>query len=253
MNGEKGMKYPSGEVFIKFEEILEDCKNIGIWINCSSNDNILESIFRMESLHNRGLELSQVIIPYMMYSRGDKLENCYCPAKVIAQLIPSYVKQITLYHLHNTAIVNYFNCPAVDIRPIEFIPQEILQNKVLVATDLGSAKDIIAIANKYNLEYCIAIKQRNGENNKLINFIGNVDPSKEYLIIDDIIDSGKTLINVIEALKERGATKINGWVTHAVLSSTEAIPMFDKLYLSNTVDCQDKIKDFKNVEIVNIV
>lgn len=244
-------KYNSGEIYLE-EGWQGEKSEVSVICRMDSHDAIIESLFKIEALHNEGKEV-KIVMPYMMYSRGDKIENSYCAAKVIAKLIPSYVRSVKLIHLHNTAITNYFNCPAIDIRPIDFIPKEVITNKVLVATDLGSAKDIIAIANKYNLEYCIALKQRNGEDNKLINFIGNVDPSKEYLIIDDIIDTGKTLINVINALKERGATKINGWITHAVLSSTEAIPMFDKLYLSNTIDCNDKVVGMSNVEIVEII
>ena len=88
-----------------------------------------------------------------------------------------------------------------------------------------------------------------------MNVIGNVK-GKTCIIVDDIIDSGGTIVNAAKALKDRGAKEVYVYITHGVLSG-EAVDkirksVIKKLVITNTIDIQDKIKKAKNIEVLPI-
>ena len=88
-----------------------------------------------------------------------------------------------------------------------------------------------------------------------MNVIGNVN-NKTCIIIDDIIDSGGTIVNAAQALINRGAKEVHVYTTHGVLSG-EAVEKIKKskikkLIITDTIDNSDKIKKAKNIEVLSI-
>jgi ribose-phosphate pyrophosphokinase len=88
-----------------------------------------------------------------------------------------------------------------------------------------------------------------------MNVIGDVK-GKTCIIVDDIIDSGGTIVNAAKALKERGAKEVYVYITHGVLSG-EAIEkikksVIKKLVITDTIDNQNKINKAKNIEVLPI-
>ena len=88
-----------------------------------------------------------------------------------------------------------------------------------------------------------------------MNIIGNVK-NKTCIIVDDIIDSGGTIVNAAKALKDNGATDVYVFITHAVLSNdaTEKIKKskIKKLIITDTIDNSKKIKDNSKIEVLSI-
>ena len=88
-----------------------------------------------------------------------------------------------------------------------------------------------------------------------MNVIGNVK-GKTCIIVDDIIDSGGTIVNAAKALKDRGAKEVYVYITHGVLRG-EAVDkikksVIKKLVITDTIDNQEKIKNTKNIEVLPI-
>ena len=88
-----------------------------------------------------------------------------------------------------------------------------------------------------------------------MNIIGDVK-GKTCVIVDDIIDSGGTIINAAKALKKRGAKEVYVYITHGVLSG-EAVKkikgsVIKNLVITNTIDNNNKIKSVKNIEVLSI-
>ena len=88
-----------------------------------------------------------------------------------------------------------------------------------------------------------------------MNVIGNVK-GKSCVMIDDIIDSGGSIVNAAKALKDKGAKEIYVYVTHGVLSgnAVEKIKksVIKKLILTDTIDNQQKLKGTSNIEVLSI-
>ena len=88
-----------------------------------------------------------------------------------------------------------------------------------------------------------------------MNVIGNVR-EKTCIIVDDIIDSGGTIVNAAKALKERGAKEVYVYITHGVLSG-DAVKKINKsviknLVITDTIDNENKTKNAKNIEVLSI-
>ena len=88
-----------------------------------------------------------------------------------------------------------------------------------------------------------------------MNVIGDVK-GKTCIIVDDIIDSGGTIVNSAKALKDRGAKEVYVYITHGVLSG-QAVKkikgsVIKNLVITNTIDNNDKIKGAKNIEVLSI-
>ncbi len=253
-------QYPCGEYHLnedfdlRMQKLGAEQTYIATIVN---NNDLIRLLIDLDALNYNGFKID-LIISYMYYARCDKAINqCPITAKTIFGLIPEYVNSITTINLHNPATIGYFKCPRVHNIGYNELWQNCIKslindNSVLVAPDFGSGKELIKLAEDLNVPYAIGLKQHTQSDNRLVDFVGDVK-GKDCIICDDIIDTGKTLINIVNKLKENGAKSITGCITHAVLSSLEAIPLFDKLYLGNTIDCKDKIKDCSNVEIVNLM
>ena len=88
-----------------------------------------------------------------------------------------------------------------------------------------------------------------------MNVIGNVR-EKTCIIIDDIIDSGGTIVNAAQALINRGAKEVHVYITHGVLSGAAVNRIkkskIKKLVITDTINNSDKIKKVKNIEVLTI-
>ena len=88
-----------------------------------------------------------------------------------------------------------------------------------------------------------------------MNVIGNVK-GKTCIIVDDIIDSGGTIVNAANALLERGAKEVHVYVTHGVLSGKAVQKIknskIKRLVITDTIDNSERVKLAKNIEILTI-
>ena len=112
------------------------------------------------------------------------------------------------------------------------------------------------LSRRINSSIAIIDKRRPAPGkSQVMNVIGNVN-NKTCIIIDDIIDSGGTIVNAAQALINRGAKEVHVYTTHGVLSG-EAIEKIKKskikkLVITDTIDNSDKIKKAKNIEVLSI-
>ena len=88
-----------------------------------------------------------------------------------------------------------------------------------------------------------------------MNIVGNVK-DKTCIVVDDIIDSGGTIINSAKALKDRGAKEVYVYITHGVLSG-EAVKkiqksVIKKLVITDTIDNQIRVNKAKNIEVLTV-
>ena len=90
---------------------------------------------------------------------------------------------------------------------------------------------------------------------EVMNVIGNVN-NKTCIIVDDIIDSGGTIVNAAKILKQKGASDVHVYVTHGVLSGNAVDKIksskIKNLVITDTINNSDKVKKAKNIEILTI-
>jgi ribose-phosphate pyrophosphokinase len=142
--------------------------------------------------------------------------------------------------LHAAQIQGFFDIPVDHLyaAPVfmDFYSQLDLSEYTVVAPDLGSVKMARAYANRLGVPLAIVEKRRPKANQtEVLNVIGMSEvEDRNLLIIDDMIDTGNTLIKAAEKLKEAGAKDIYACATHAVLSG-DALERLEKSPISKVV------------------
>jgi ribose-phosphate pyrophosphokinase len=130
------------------------------------------------------------------------------------------------------------------------------KNLICVAPDVGGVERARALGRKLDIGLAIIDKRRPAPGkSQVMNVIGNVK-GKTCIIVDDIIDSGGTIVNAADALLKRGAKEVHVYITHGVLSG-EAVEKIKKsriknLVVTDTIDNSDKVKKSRNIEILSI-
>ena len=130
------------------------------------------------------------------------------------------------------------------------------KNIICVAPDVGGTERARALSKLLNVGLAIVDKRRpKPGQSQVMNVIGDVK-GKTCIIVDDIIDSGGTIINAAKALKDRGAKEVYVYITHGVLSG-EAVKkikgsVIKNLVITDTIDNSNKIIGAKNIEVLPI-
>jgi ribose-phosphate pyrophosphokinase len=264
--------FNDGELRIKIDE---NVKNKNVYViqsicstaNASVNENLMELYLTLCTLKRSLASHITAIIPYYGYARQDRktAEGETISASDIAHLLETTnIDKIIAVDLHCGQIQGFFNktvienLSAIDIFS-NYIAKKNLNNMVIVSPDAGGvdrAKQFITSLNKQGVfaNFAIIIKQRlsAGVVDKM-NIIGSVKDC-DAIIIDDICDTGGTLIKAVDELKKHGAKKIFACITHPVFSN-EAIKKLEKsnlteLIVTNTIPVQEKLP--KNIIALSI-
>lgn len=189
------------------------------------------------------------VIPYIYGSRQDRKSEPRSPITIqlMADLLEaSGVRRVLTVSLHNQASVAEFGDILVDNLTSSFVFYPLLEpifkekDFVVMSPDAGGVPRAKAYANRFNTQLGFAYKARPTENKSTI--MGFAEPEggvrgKNILIVDDIIDTAGTLINICSQLKERGANEIYVCATHAILSNDrEGESAVDKITNSGALD-----------------
>ncbi len=214
--------FSGGEVSLS---IKEDVKGQDVFIVGSINapaENLIELLFTIDTVNRLGAENVTVVIPYFGYSRAikEKYPGESVSAETTAKLIDAVgggnLKVISL-DVHSNEISRFFksfeNISTLDIfaeRSTSF------GDFTVVAPDKGAAERAKELAKKINCEKVAVVQKERAEDGSVTvkGIEGNV--TDRVLMIDDIIDSGGTILKGAEFLKSRGASEIHIAVTHMV-------------------------------------
>ena len=127
---------------------------------------------------------------------------------------------------------------------------------ICVSPDVGGVQRTRGLATKISADLAIIDKRRPAPGkSQVMNIIGDVK-NKTCIIVDDIIDSGGTIVNAVEALKKAGANDVYIFVTHGVLSGDAVNKIqkskIKKLIITDTIDNSSKIKKSNKIEVLSI-
>ncbi|MDP2924738.1 MAG: ribose-phosphate diphosphokinase [Nanoarchaeota archaeon] len=201
------------------------------------------------------------VLPYLKFSRQDRKDESRVPisAKVIADVIELYADRLLTLDFHNPAIDGFYKIPLdnlssypVFVKYIKENHKEILNNLVIMSTDAGGAPRAKAFAKKLRItDFAVGYKSREKANEiESFKILGEID-NKNVLIIDDIVDTGGTLIKACEAVRKQGALKIYGYCTHGLF--TEGIKKvtdnFDLFFIGDTIKLKEPPGE--NVKIIS--
>jgi len=258
-------KFADGEIYI---EINENIRGNSIFliqsISSPANDNLMELLLCIDALKRSSAKNITAVIPYFGYARQDRkvAPRTSISAKLVSNLITKAgADRIVTVDLHAGQIQGFFDIPVDNLFATPIFTRHIkrkIKNKnlICVAPDVGGVERARALGRKLNVELSIIDKRRSAPGKSLVmNVIGNVK-GKICIIVDDLIDSGGTIVNATEALKKRGAKEVHVYVTHGVLSG-DAVEKIKKskiknLVVTDTINISDRVKKVRNIEILSI-
>ena len=212
-----------------------------------ANDNLMELLIIMDACKRASAGRITAVIPYFGYARQDRKPVSRTPitARLVASMLETAgANRIVTMDLHAGQIQGFFDIPVDDlgamplfVNDLETHPNRMIiaRNGVIVSPDAGGVARARKVAKKLQLDIAIIDKRREQANQVAsMNVIGNVN-KKKCIIVDDIVDTGNTLIKAAEALKREGAIEVMAYITHGVLSKSGGRKMLESEALSNLV------------------
>jgi ribose-phosphate pyrophosphokinase len=258
-------RFADGEIYV---EINENIRGNSIFviqsISTPANDNLMELLICIDALRRSSAKNITAVIPYFGYARQDRkvVPRTAISAKLVSNLITNAgAHRIVTVDLHAGQIQGFFDIPVDNLFSTPIFSKHIkkyISNKniICVAPDVGGVERARALGQKLNVGLAIVDKRRSAPGkSKVMNIIGNVK-GKNCLLVDDIIDSGGTIVNGAKALKEKGAKDVYVYVTHGVLSGNAVEQInnskIKKLILTDTIDNSNKIKKSSKIVVLSI-
>ncbi len=258
-------RFSDGEIYI---EINENIRGNSVFVIQSTsnpaNDNLMELLLCIDALRRSSAKNITAVIPYYGYARQDRkvVPRTSISAKVVANLISNAgASRVVTVDLHAGQIQGFFDMPVDNLFTTPLFARYIkrkLKNKKLicVSPDVGGVQRTRGLATKIKADLAIIDKRRpKPGKSQVMNIIGDVR-GKTCIIVDDIIDSGGTIVNAVDALKKSGAADVYVFITHAVLScdATQKIKKskIKKLIITDTIDNSKKIKNNNKIEVLSI-
>lgn len=236
--------------------ILENVRGCDVFYVQSSappvNEALVETLIAIDALKGASAARVTAVLPYLPYSRSDKKDQprISITARLVADLLQTAgADRVLTMDLHAAQIQGFFHVPVDQLTgaPVlcDYLKNLDLSTCVLVAGDVGEAKDIGKFANALNLPVAIVDKRRYGNDDRAVatNLIGEV-AGKHAIIVDDEIATGGTVIEATNFLMSRGALSVMVAATHAVLSgpAVERIngSVLDRVIVTDTIPLRDK-------------
>jgi len=258
-------KFADGEIYI---EINENIRGNSIFIvqsiSSPANDNLMELLLCIDALKRSSAKNITAVIPYFGYARQDRkvVPRTSISAKLVSNLITKAgADRVVTVDLHAGQIQGFFDIPVDNLfsTPIfaRHAKKKIKSKKIIcVAPDVGGTERARALGKLLNAGLAIVDKRRpKPGKSEVMNVIGDVR-NQTCIIVDDIIDSGGTIVNAAKALKARGAKEVYVYITHGVLSG-DAVKkiknsVIKNLVITDTIDNVEKTKNVKNIEVLPI-
>jgi len=221
-------RFADMEVFV---EIQENVRGADVFVIQSTsfpaNDHLMELLIIIDALRRASSRRITAVIPYFGYARQDRKPGPRAPisAKLVANLITrAGADRVMTLDLHAGQIQGFFDIPTDNLYASPLMVRDIreklpVDNVMVVSPDVGGVARARGLAKRINAPLAIVDKRRErpGES-EVMNVIGEVE-GYTCVLIDDIVDSGGTLVNAAEALLQQKAKAVYAYISHGVLSS----------------------------------
>lgn len=244
--------FSDGETCVQLNDNVRGADVFLVQSTCPpTNQNLMELLIMIDAVKRASARRITAVIPYYGYARQDRKVQPRVPisAKLVADLLTvAGAHRILTMDLHVGQIQGFFNIPVDHLFAapviIDYFNNKDINDLVIVSPDAGGVERARAVAKRLNISIAIIDKRREEKNvAKAMNVIGNVQ-DKNLILLDDIIDTGGSITQSVEALKQYGAKDIYACCTHGVFSgnaierinnsdlkevvTTDTIPLGDK-------------------------
>ena len=258
-------RFADMEIFV---EIQENVRGSDVYILQSTsypaNDHLMELLIITDALRRASARRINAVVPYFGYARQDRKSGSRTPisAKLVANLITTAgADRVMTLDLHAGQIQGFFDIPTDNLYAAPLMVRDIkerfdLTNVMVISPDVGGVARARGLAKRINTPLAIVDKRRErpGES-EVMNVIGEV-AGYTCILVDDIVDSGGTLVNAADALIAHGAREVYAYITHGVLSGGAvtriASSRLKELVITDSIQPTEAVRGAPNIRTLSV-
>ncbi|OPH39554.1 ribose-phosphate pyrophosphokinase [Moraxella equi] len=259
-------RFSDGEIAV---EIKENVRGKDVFIlqpTCApTNDHLMEVVLLADALRRSSAGRITAVIPYFGYARQDRRpRSARVPisARVVADMLSvAGIDRVMVVDLHADQIQGFFDVPVDNLYAtpvlLSDLKQKNYENIMVVSPDVGGVVRARAVAKSLgDVDLAIIDKRRAKANeSEVMHIIGDVS-GRDCIIVDDIVDTAGTLCKAAQALKDKGAKRVVGYITHPVLSGKAldniTSSALDEIVVTDTIPLTDEAKACSKIRQVTI-
>jgi ribose-phosphate pyrophosphokinase len=258
-------RFADMEIFV---EIQENVRGSDVFVIQSTsfpaNDHLMELLIITDALRRASARRITAVIPYFGYARQDRKVGSRSPisAKLVANMIThAGVDRVMTLDLHAGQIQGFFDIPTDNLYASPVMVRDIkerfdLSNVMVVSPDVGGVVRARGLAKRINTPLAIIDKRRErAGDSEVMNVIGDC-AGFTCILIDDLVDSGGTLVNAADALLANGARDVYAYITHGVLSGGAAARItgsrLKELVITDSIQPTEAVCKAANIRTLSI-
>ena len=258
-------RFADMEIFVEIQENVRGADVFAIQsTSFPANDHLMELLIIIDALRRASARRITAVIPYFGYARQDRKPGPRTPisAKLVANLITrAGADRVLTLDLHAGQIQGFFDIPTDNLFASPVMVRDIKQRfdlakVIVVSPDVGGVVRARGLAKRINAPLAIVDKRRErpGES-EVANVIGEVDGGI-CILVDDIVDSGGTLLNAADALLEKGASEVYAYISHGVLSGGAVARVnnsnLKELVITDSIQPTEAVTASRNIRVLPI-
>ncbi len=258
--------FANGEIFVRFLESVRGCDAFVVQSHTAPiNQWIMEQLIMVDALKRASAKRITVVAPFFGYARQDKKSRGREPisARLMADLfLTAGADRIMAVDLHTAQIQGFFDGPVDHLFALPILASYLedqldLGQVTVVAPDAGRVRVCERWTDRLGCPLAIIHKRRDPDvanRVRILEVVGQVE-GRTCIIVDDMVDTGATIVNAAEALFEQGAAKVIVTATHGVLSGP-AVDLLknsriSEVVVSNTLPIMQE-KRFDKLTVLSI-
>ncbi len=258
-------RFADMEIFV---EIIDNVRGTDVFVIQSTsfpaNDHLMELLIIIDALKRASARRITAVLPYFGYARQDRKPGPRTPisAKLVANLIThAGANRVLTVDLHAGQIQGFFDIPTDNLYASPVMVRDIrerfdLSNVMVVSPDVGGVVRARALAKRINAPLAIIDKRRERAGElEVMNVIGDVE-TRICILVDDIVDSGGTLVNAADALLDHGAREVYAYISHGVLSGGAVARVtashLKELVITDSIQPTEAVRVAENIRVLSI-
>ena len=218
-------RFKDGEFKPSFKESIRGKRVFIVGSTFAPSDHLMEVLLMIDAAKRASADYIDIVIPYFGWARQERKDEPRVPiaAKLVANMLEAAgASRVITMDLHADPIQGFFEIPVDHLYSstifVPYIQKLNLDNLVIASPDMGGSKRAYAYSKFLKSDVVICYKQR-----KRANVIGSMEligdvKGKNVVLVDDIIDTGGTLVKAAQLMKDKGAKSVRAVCTHALLS-----------------------------------
>lgn len=253
-------RFPNQEIYAKISTNVEGKECLILGSITPPDENLISLLLLSHTLKKEGASKITALLPYLAYARQDKEKKgeSLATASIGELLSAAHISEVVTIDTHSHKVEDLFPIPTYNLAPSKLFAQEIkklnLKNPTFVAPDEGAMERVQKTVEEYGsgVEIAFMKKKRtpSGVSSVLYGHIG-----EDVVIIDDILDTGGTLLACCEILKSRGAKNIYIFITHGLFTGSKWQHVFDlnvkEIYCTDSIPKVSALEQ-KRLKIISI-